>query len=95
MIPLPRVVTLAEAESVDCVVCVGMENGLVLEDNVITQCASCGGTIQHRPDAPAKPKKLCMPCAVSQMTADPEGAQIVATQTYVDRLRRILKRHLN
>ena len=69
-----RIVEDAEAENSDIVICVyaGQEQDQFKADNIYTTCADCGKNITHRPHAPKKPAKVCMPCAVIRMQKDAE-----------------------
>ena len=53
----------AEAEKSDVVVCILASEPTDFIDNVFTYCADCGEPIQHRPHAPKRPKKVCIRCA--------------------------------
>ncbi len=52
----------AEGETADYVVCARLTQPLLLPDNLIDLCCRCGEAIQHRPDAPKKPPKVCLTC---------------------------------
>lgn len=56
-----EVVSDAEAEAVDFVVCGPIS---YFSDDIHTTCAFCGTPIVHRPNAPSGPPKVCMPCAI-------------------------------
>ena len=69
-LPLPNggelpinVVSDAEAEEADFVVCCTTDMTRYFDDDVETTCALCGTGIFHRPHAPKKPKKICLECA--------------------------------
>ena len=64
-----KIVEDAEAEASDIVICcyTGQEQEHFKADNIYTTCADCGKDITHRPHAPKKPPKVCMPCAVIRM----------------------------
>lgn len=64
-----KVVENSEAEQADVVICAyaGQEAERFKADNIYTHCADCMKPITHRPHAPQKPPKVCMPCAVIRM----------------------------
>lgn len=64
------VVSQAEAEDVDIMVCnrVGMPTKFA--DNEYGQCFMCDHAVYFRPHAPKKPKRICVDCAV-QLTRAP------------------------
>ena len=57
------IATAEEAEACAYVVCctVGMFSPFL--DNVHTNCLFCGADIFHRPTAPKRPPKICIPYA--------------------------------
>jgi hypothetical protein len=63
----PRVefVSTAEAETADVMVCMDWSSPPILPDNQRARCGVCGGAVQHRPDAPKKPMRVCVSCAPS------------------------------
>ena len=65
--PVVKVVSDAEAETADAVVClrVGASTS-PFTDNVETDCAWCGHRIFHRPYVPKRPPKVCFECAVER-----------------------------
>lgn len=67
-----QIVDNAKAEQADVVICVyaGQEQEQFKADNIYTHCADCQKPITHRPHAPQKPPKVCMPCAILRMQAD-------------------------
>lgn len=58
------VVTPAEAEAADYVVCIERTTPLVFPDNASGPCQGCGTSLQWRPTSPVNPPKLCMDCAL-------------------------------
>jgi hypothetical protein len=65
-----EVVSDADAELSDCVVCVPVSTPLIFPDNLTGPCVGCGAPLQWRHHAPKKPPRLCMPCAVIQIKTD-------------------------
>ncbi len=43
---------------------------LILPDNVMDWCARCGCKVQHRPDIPPGPERVCTPCAQPEIEAE-------------------------
>lgn len=58
---------LADAASAEAVICRDVTNPLILPDNLVAACAGCSKPIQHRPDVPEGPVKLCAECAMPLM----------------------------
>jgi hypothetical protein len=61
--PIP-VVSDAEAENSDFLVCAPLTEPMYFADNFKGICCHCGRDIQYRWHAPRKPKRLCMECFV-------------------------------
>lgn len=63
--PLPKiqVVSDAEAEEADAVICMPIGATRYFDDDIETVCADCGQGIFHRPHVPKKPRKICIDCA--------------------------------
>jgi len=59
------VVSDAEAEQVDFVVCMPLGPS-DFTDNLVGNCCQCGTKVMYRWHAPRKPKKICIDCAVKQ-----------------------------
>lgn len=61
-----KIVSKDEAETADYVITATYQAGdpLLLADNITDKCCKCGGGIQLRPDAPVKPKRVCLPCGM-------------------------------
>jgi hypothetical protein len=59
-----RIITQAEAEAGDVLVCVPWSDPPLLPDNARGRCKLCETAVQHRPDAPKRPMKLCIDCAI-------------------------------
>lgn len=64
-----RVVSNVQAEEAGAVMCAPADSDgqSGFTDNVHTICHDCKAPIIHRPNAPAKPIKLCMACAIQRM----------------------------
>ena len=60
------VVTDAEAEKADFVVCCRVGTPSVFDDDVAGTCADCGHAIFHRPHVPMTPPKICLDCAIDR-----------------------------
>ena len=58
-----KVVSEAEAETVDFVVCCRVGMATPFDDNVFDVCAHCGHAIFFRPYMPKRPAKICVECA--------------------------------
>jgi hypothetical protein len=58
-----RVAKSAEAERAPFIICMAWSDPPVVADNVRTVCMGCGRAVQHRPQAPKAPPKVCMACA--------------------------------
>ncbi len=58
------VVSEAEAEECDAVVCVLKSQPSIFADDVFAPCAHCGVELRHRPHAPKRPPKLCFDCVL-------------------------------
>ena len=52
-----------EAEEMDALICMPWTTPPILPDNQRGTCAMCKGRVQHRPDAPRKPMRVCVDCA--------------------------------
>ena len=55
--------------------------GSLLPDNIVARCAECNHTIQHRPHAPKKIKKVCMECAAPFLTD--RDTKLITTQRMI------------
>lgn len=64
-----NVMSNEEAEKADFVVCNSVTVHSVFDDNVFTTCVDCGQGIYHRPTAPKRPKKICLPCLLKREEA--------------------------
>jgi hypothetical protein len=69
-----EIVTYDEAEGADYYVCIPLTNPLALPGNMIDACCKCGQAIQHRPNYPMTPKKICTSCI------DPLAHDMMITQ---------------
>jgi hypothetical protein len=65
----PRLIPDEEAETVDFLVCAAVppSGKMLLADNFVGICCSCGTKVQYRWHAPRRPKRICMSCAVKQL----------------------------
>jgi hypothetical protein len=63
--PRVRFVSTAEAEMADVMVCMEWTSPPFLPDNLSDQCGVCRCLVQHRPDAPKTPMRVCVRCAPS------------------------------
>ena len=64
------VVSDEEAEACDCVVCATADTPTPWADNVHTTCTMCTAPIIHRPHAPQRPIKICIPCMIALSEAE-------------------------
>jgi hypothetical protein len=62
-----KVISDAEAEQVDFVVCVPASTPSHFDDDLFGFCSHCGVKVRYRWHAPRKPKKICLECAVKTM----------------------------
>lgn len=63
-----KIVSPAEAETVDAVVCMPVaETKLVMKNSHRTNCAWCGVEIWVAPSSPSKPMKICLFCAAEKL----------------------------
>jgi hypothetical protein len=60
------VVSDEEAEQCDALICIpaSWDAGPFAATNVRGTCSVCGIAVQHRPHAPKRPTRLCLPCAM-------------------------------
>lgn len=58
------IVSQEEGERADAVVCGDPDTPTPWADNVRTNCGWCAAPIIHRPTAPRRPVKICIPCAL-------------------------------
>jgi len=59
-----KVVSDAEAEQCDMVVCMPSDGDeRFFDDDIDSTCAMCGIAIHHRPHVPKTPPKVCIHCA--------------------------------
>jgi hypothetical protein len=58
-------VSIEQAEEADVMVCMPWTSPLILPDNHRAKCGVCGHIVQHRPDVPKRPMKVCLDCAPS------------------------------
>ena len=57
----------AEAEASDRLVCLPWSNPPVLPDNEKGVCCACGHAVQFRPTAPRRPPRFCVQCALAPL----------------------------
>ena len=57
-------VSSEHAETADMCVCMPWTDPPILADNLRATCADCGTALQHRPNAPKKPRKICVDCCL-------------------------------
>lgn len=57
------VVSPAQAERAEFVICLRLGEWTPFLDNIETDCAICHQRIVHRLDAPRRPAKICLDCA--------------------------------
>ena len=69
-----QLVSPEEAEQTAMVACMPADqvDPTVFADNVLTECSQCGRKIVHRPHAPKKPPKICVPCVMIIAQTNPE-----------------------
>ena len=71
--PLERLMKVAQVKSaeaceeVDLVLCVDATTPALFDDDVIAPCADCGRSVRHRPHAPKRPPKVCLPCGLKRI----------------------------
>jgi hypothetical protein len=68
-LPAIEIIPDEEAETVDFLVCAAVppSGKMLLADNFVGICCSCGTKVQYRWHAPRRPKRICMSCAVKQL----------------------------
>jgi hypothetical protein len=70
--PPIRVVSDAEAERCDYMVCVRLaDDPGAFTDNLQGECCACGALVIFRPYAPAMPPRICVEC-VTQLAKGPQ-----------------------
>ena len=60
---------LAEAERAPFIICMPWSDPPVVADNIKATCMGCRCTLQHRPQAPSAPPKVCVHCAPEWVAA--------------------------
>jgi hypothetical protein len=63
--PEIQFISTTEAETADVVICMPWTHPPILADNQRSKCGVCGHLVQHRPDVPKRPMKVCVGCAPS------------------------------
>jgi hypothetical protein len=58
-------VSTEQGETADVLVCMSWTDPPTLADNLRAECGVCGHLVQHRPNAPVRPMKVCVACAPS------------------------------
>jgi hypothetical protein len=58
------------SEDADFLVCARANDDPAKADYVFDDCCVCGVAIMYPPDAPRKPKRICMKCAIEQMAEE-------------------------
>lgn len=81
MINRIEIVDDADAELADGVVCMRLTSPLMLPDNLIDLCSKCGAAIQHRPNVPKRPPKICWQCAEPVARAEAAKGELVTMIT--------------
>src|SRR4029079_18957554 len=70
-----------DAESADLLVCKRLTSPLLLPANLVILCYKCVEHIQHRPNVPVTPQKLCEVCALPIIEAETAKGTMVAMMT--------------
>ena len=80
----------AAAGTGDVYVCSAYALGqpFIMPGNVVGRCSSCGGRVQMRPHAPASPRKVCLPCALSLGLVPPDLGRAARPTPHVRPARR-------
>ena len=65
-----KVVSDDEAEQADFVICCTNDSPRYFDDDIETACAQCDVGSHHRPNAPQRPKKICLECAARNATQE-------------------------
>lgn len=86
-----KVVSNEEAEEADFVVCVRSDQATPFTDNLHSPCSECGVSVQYRPHAPKKPKRICMECAVGLLEDEDLEDSIITTETQQEAIKEIKK----
>lgn len=58
-----EIVTDAEAETADMMICIRWTMPPMYPDNQRGTCSRCGHAVQFRPYAPKRPARVCVNCA--------------------------------
>lgn len=98
---MPNEITIEtqdEGEACDCVVCIPVTEPLAFPDNIVTECSECGQKIQHRPHAPKRPAKICLPCIQPKMEREAARGELevmITPKTAVEVLAHLAKKNAN
>src|SRR6266705_700247 len=78
--------SVEEAEDCEYVVCLPISSPLKCPDNLISNCCKCDCLIQHRPNVPRRPPKICWPCVEPDLDREAEknNLGIMITQKTAD-----------
>jgi len=76
-----KIGTQEDGEDCDYVVCIRATNPLAFPDNLVSTCCKCGCTIQYRPHAPKTPAKMCVECAISDMSVSGDFKVMITPKT--------------
>lgn len=79
-----KVVTPADGELADIIVCHLVTDPLMMPDNLVAVCRMCPRLIQFRPHAPKRPPKVCDECATAEMAKHKENLLMVTETTAAD-----------
>lgn len=76
----------------DFLVCAQAADPSPFTDNVHGVCSQCGVAIMWRPHVPPKPKKICVGCAVAQMSEADWQRAVMSPQTRDELAKIVMKR---
>lgn len=77
-------IEIGDGEDAVRVVCIPVTEPLAFPDNLISTCCKCGIAIQHRPNVPKGPPKICFACALDaffDMEREPDAGELNMTIT--------------
>jgi hypothetical protein len=90
--------TQEDGEACDCVVCILVTEPLAFPDNIVTECCECGQLVQHRPHAPKRPPKICLPCIEPKMVKEAARGELgvmITPKTAVEVAAYLAKKNAN